>query len=261
MEPRLVPEILSLDAFCDTGAVAGIGDYRSWMFFFQNCVLRRLSQGALWREDPVVDSGHVWGESLFTKVHSSSPYQTSTESTRTQAAVSHLFFTWDSWGHLICHYHHKPGSHQVLETISQSRSSIDRAWFRWNYWIIVKDRGGWKLAFAGTLVGKPSRWTQLHNWAGCDHHHHHCQHHHHHHRHADPGSAAGDNGDGDSADLVLQRGSSKWGTLSEDDIKQGWIHLQQSSPVLIWLSTTTTTHFLLITATATSILRISEKSN
>ena len=36
MEPRLVPEILSLDAFCDGaggagGAGAGIGDSRSWM--------------------------------------------------------------------------------------------------------------------------------------------------------------------------------------------------------------------------------------
>ena len=34
MVPRLVPEILSLDAFCDTGAavvVVGIGDSRSWI--------------------------------------------------------------------------------------------------------------------------------------------------------------------------------------------------------------------------------------
>ena len=33
MVPRLVSEISSLDAFCDTGAavVAGIGDSRSWM--------------------------------------------------------------------------------------------------------------------------------------------------------------------------------------------------------------------------------------
>ena len=34
MVPRLVPEISSLDAFCDTGAAggaAGIGDSRSWM--------------------------------------------------------------------------------------------------------------------------------------------------------------------------------------------------------------------------------------
>ena len=30
MVPRLVPEISSLDAFCDTGAV-GIGDSRSWI--------------------------------------------------------------------------------------------------------------------------------------------------------------------------------------------------------------------------------------
>ena len=35
MVPRLVPEISSLDAFCDTGAavvVVGIGDFRSWMW-------------------------------------------------------------------------------------------------------------------------------------------------------------------------------------------------------------------------------------
>ena len=35
MVPRLVPEILSLDAFCDgaaAGAGAGIGDSRSWMY-------------------------------------------------------------------------------------------------------------------------------------------------------------------------------------------------------------------------------------
>ena len=31
MVPRLVPEILSLDAFCDGAAGAGIGDSRSWM--------------------------------------------------------------------------------------------------------------------------------------------------------------------------------------------------------------------------------------
>ena len=31
MVPRLVPEILSLDAFCDTGAAVGIGDSRSWI--------------------------------------------------------------------------------------------------------------------------------------------------------------------------------------------------------------------------------------
>ena len=36
MVPRLVPEILELDAFCDggaaaAGAAAGIGDSRSWM--------------------------------------------------------------------------------------------------------------------------------------------------------------------------------------------------------------------------------------
>ena len=33
MIPRLVPEISSLDAFCDTAAavVVGIGDSRSWM--------------------------------------------------------------------------------------------------------------------------------------------------------------------------------------------------------------------------------------
>ena len=33
MVPRLVPEISSLDAFCDTGAGgAGIGDSRSWIW-------------------------------------------------------------------------------------------------------------------------------------------------------------------------------------------------------------------------------------
>ena len=31
MLPRLVPEISSLDAFCDTAAGAGIGDSRSWI--------------------------------------------------------------------------------------------------------------------------------------------------------------------------------------------------------------------------------------
>ena len=31
MVPRLVPEISSLDAFCDGGAAAGIGDSRSWI--------------------------------------------------------------------------------------------------------------------------------------------------------------------------------------------------------------------------------------
>ena len=37
MVPRLVPEISSLDAFCDTaaGAAVGIGDSRSWMQQFQ----------------------------------------------------------------------------------------------------------------------------------------------------------------------------------------------------------------------------------
>ena len=37
MVPRLVPEILSLDAFCDAAAAAagtGIGDSRSWMTFW-----------------------------------------------------------------------------------------------------------------------------------------------------------------------------------------------------------------------------------
>ena len=38
MVPRLVPEILELDAFCDggaaaaAGAAAGIGDSRSWIY-------------------------------------------------------------------------------------------------------------------------------------------------------------------------------------------------------------------------------------
>ena len=34
MVPRMVPEISSLDAFCDTaaGAGAGIGDSRSWIW-------------------------------------------------------------------------------------------------------------------------------------------------------------------------------------------------------------------------------------
>ena len=31
MVPRLVPEISSLDAFCDGAGAAGIGDSRSWM--------------------------------------------------------------------------------------------------------------------------------------------------------------------------------------------------------------------------------------
>ena len=39
MVPRLVPEISSLDAFCDgaagAGAGAGIGDSRSWMIRWQ----------------------------------------------------------------------------------------------------------------------------------------------------------------------------------------------------------------------------------
>ena len=39
MVPRLVPEISSLDAFCDgagAAAGAGIGDSRSWMIDFLN---------------------------------------------------------------------------------------------------------------------------------------------------------------------------------------------------------------------------------
>ena len=36
MVPRLVPEISSLDAFCDgAGGAAGIGDSRSWMYVLE----------------------------------------------------------------------------------------------------------------------------------------------------------------------------------------------------------------------------------
>ena len=36
MIPRLVPEILALDAFCDAGVVVvvGMGDSRSWIWMF-----------------------------------------------------------------------------------------------------------------------------------------------------------------------------------------------------------------------------------
>ena len=97
-----------------------------------------------------------------------------------------------------------------------------------------------KFAFAGTLVGKSSRWAQLHHRPGCSHHHHY------NHRHADPGSASGDDGDGDSADLLLQPGGSKRGSLPKDDIKQGsivfvfppsWLGLDL--PLLDWLKNIT----------------------
>ena len=34
MVPRLVPEISSLDAFCDGAAAVGIGDSRSWIYMY-----------------------------------------------------------------------------------------------------------------------------------------------------------------------------------------------------------------------------------
>ena len=77
---------------------------------------------------------------------------------------------------------------------------------------------------AGPVVGSASRRTQLHKRAGSL-------------LHiyqsameimivyvADLDGAAGDDGDGDPADLLVQRRSSQWGTLSKDNLQQGHHH-------------------------------------
>ena len=100
MVPRLVPEILSLDAFCDTAAVVvvGIGDSGSWIHRVY-CVMYRGGAAA----ESEMESISIWQTSLASCVSVASMHLHPLELIR-ELCKAQMFcrvLTWWDWLHLV----------------------------------------------------------------------------------------------------------------------------------------------------------------